>query len=99
MASLNFTHPPLHCKQSDGHPNWQKLVVGQVDYNVGVGKDSKEDEDGRRANLWDYQAKTAGLQSGSTRNESGGHCCESHLNDGEVEHPDYYMINIRVYLS
>ena len=23
----------------------------------------------------------------------------SHLNDGEVEHPDYYMINIRVYLS
>ena len=54
----------------------QKLVVGQVDNNVGVGKDSKEDEDGRRANLWDYQVETAGLQSGSTGNESGGHCCE-----------------------
>ena len=69
-----------------------------MDNNVEVGKDSQEDEDGRRANLWDYQAKTAGLQSGSTGNESGGHCCESHLNDGEVKHPDHYMINIRVYL-
>ena len=33
-----------------------------MDNNVGVGKDSKEDEDGRRANLWDYQAKTAALE-------------------------------------
>ena len=56
-----------------------------------MGKDSQEDEDGQRGNLWDYLAKTAG-------NESGGHCCESHLNDGVVEHSDYYMINIRVYL-
>ena len=32
-----------------------------MDNNVEVGKDSQEDEDGRRGNLWDYQAKTAGL--------------------------------------
>ena len=35
-----------------------------MDDNVEVGKDSQEDEDGRRGNLWDCQAKTAGLLSG-----------------------------------
>ena len=45
-------------------------------------KDGQEDEDGRRANLWDYQVETAGLQSGSAGNDSGGHFCESHLDDG-----------------
>ena len=69
-----------------------------MDNNVEVGKDGRKDEDGRRANLWDYQVETAGLQSGSTGNDSWGHGCESHLNDGEVQHPDPYMINIRVYL-
>ena len=38
--------------------------------------------DGRRTNLLDYQVETAGLQSGSTGNDSGGHFCESHLDDG-----------------
>ena len=28
-----------------------------MDNNVEVGKDSQEDEDGRRGNLWDYQLK------------------------------------------
>ena len=55
-----------------------------MDNNVKLGKDGQEDEDGRRANLWDYQVETAG----STGNDSGGLCCESHLDDGEVEHPD-----------
>ena len=32
-----------------------------MDNNVEVGKDSQEDEDGQRGNLWDYLAKTAGL--------------------------------------
>ena len=69
-----------------------------MDNNVEVGKDGRKDKDGRRANLWDYQVETAGLQSGSTGNDSWGHCCESHLNDGKVKHPDHYMINIRIYL-
>ena len=30
----------------------------------------------------DYQVETAALQSGSTGNYSGGHFCESHLDDG-----------------
>ena len=34
----------------------------------------------------------------STGNDSGGHCCKSRLNNGEVEHSERYMINIRVYL-
>ena len=69
-----------------------------MDNNVGVGKDSKKVEDRRRANLWDYQVETAGLKSGSTGNDSWGHCCESHLNDGAVQHPYCYMINIKVYI-
>ena len=68
-----------------------------MDNNVEVGKDGSKDKDGRRANLWDYQVETAGLQSGSTGNDSWGHCCESHLNDGAVQYPDRYMINIKVY--
>ena len=43
-----------------------------MDNNVEVGKDSRKDEDGRRANLWDYQVETAGLLSGSTENDSLG---------------------------
>ena len=62
-------------------------------------KDGREDEDGRRANLWDYQVDTAGLQFGSTGNGSRGHCCKSQFDDGEDEHPDRYITNIRVYLS
>ena len=58
-----------------------------MDNNVEVGKDGRKDKDGRRANLWDYQVETAGFQSGSTGNDSRGHCCESHLDNGEVEHP------------
>ena len=27
--------------------------------------------------------ETAGLESGRAGNDSGGHCCESHLDDGE----------------
>ena len=48
-------------------------------------KDGREDEDGRRANLWDYQDDTAGLQFGSTGNGSRGHCCKSQLDDREAE--------------
>ena len=62
-------------------------------------KDGREDKDGTPANLWDYQVETAGLQSGSTGNDSRGHCCKSQFDDGEDEHPDRYITNIRVYLS
>ena len=65
-----------------------------MDNNVEVGKDGRKDEDGRRANLWDYQVETAG----STGNDSRGHCCKSQHDDGEDEHPNRYIINIRVYL-
>ena len=68
-----------------------------MDNNIEAGKDCREDED-RRANLWDSQVETAGLQSGSTGNDSWGHCCESNLNDGAVQHPDCYMVNIKVYI-
>ena len=53
-----------------------------MDNNVEVGKDGRKDKDGRRANLWDYQVETAGLQSGSAGNDSEGHFCESRLDDG-----------------
>ena len=33
-------------------------------------------------NFWDYHVETAGLQSGSTGNDSGEHFCKSHLDDG-----------------
>ena len=36
---------------------------------------------------------------GSTGNDSRGHCCKSQFDDGEDEHPDRYITNIRVYLS
>ena len=61
-------------------------------------KYGREDEDGPRANIWDYQVETEGLQSGSTGNYCRGHCCKSQLDDREDEHPDHYIINIRVYL-
>ena len=70
-----------------------------MDNNVEVANDGRKDEDGRRVNPRDYQVETAGLQSGSTGNDSKGHCCESQLDDGEDAHPDRYIINIRVYLS
>ena len=40
--------------------------------NVEVVKEGRKDEDGRRANFWDYQVETAGLLSGSTENDSLG---------------------------
>ena len=33
-----------------------------MDNNVEVGKDSQEDEDGRRGNLWDYQVEQGSLK-------------------------------------
>ena len=57
-------------------------MVGEMDNNVEVANDGRKDEDGRRVNPRDYQVETAG----STGNDSWGH--ESHLNDGEVQHPD-----------
>ena len=62
-------------------------------------KYGREDEDGPRANIWDYQVETTGLSSGRTGNDSRGHCCKSQFDDGEDEHPDCYITNIRVYLS
>ena len=45
---------------------WRSSKLAEVGGRLGGqqrqgGKDSQEDEDGRRGNLWDYQAKTAGL--------------------------------------
>ena len=39
-----------------------------------------------------------GVLSSKDGNDSRGHCCKSQLDDGEEEHPDRYIINIRVYL-
>ena len=42
-----------------------------------------------------YDERILGI-TGITGNDSRGHCCESQLDDGEDEHPDRYIINIRV---
>ena len=64
-----------------------------------MGKDGREGEDGRQAHLEDFQVETTGLESGIAGNSSGGHCFEGHLDDGEFEHPDRYIMNIRIYLG
>ena len=46
----------------------------------------------------DYLVEPSGLESGSAGNDSGGHCCGSHLDDEDVEHPDCNMMNIRIHL-
>ena len=56
-----------------------------------MSKDGREGEAGREANLEDHQVEIAGL-------EIVLEDIEGHLYDGEVKHPDRYVMEIRIYL-
>ena len=81
------------CKQSDGHLNWQELVVGEMDNNVEVGKEGRKDEDGRR-----IFGKTKLKLQAALEMILGDMRVTSMMERSSIQIPDRYMINVRVYL-
>ena len=101
-GSLGFITTGEYCKANEPH------MFSGVIFHCGCHWKPGESERGERRGGRDCVVvrtkktgrckSNAGLPLARNGNDFRGHCCESQLDDGEDEHPDRYIINIRLYL-